>query len=134
MPFPVEEKYIKETEVALDVTFPPLFKQKMIERNGGGAYSNEKDIDFQLHPFLDKSNKKRISRTCNHIILETKKAKKDLPFIPPNSINIGSDAYGNLILLLHGTDKNLKDDLYLFDLQYRELSKIADSIFEFDFE
>ena len=83
MPFPIEEKYITETESELNVKFPIEFKNRMIKLNGGELILEE--FDFQLYPFFDKSNKKRISRTCNHIGLETKNARKWNNF-PKNGI------------------------------------------------
>ena len=72
MAFPVEEKYILETESEFSVVFPAKFRDRMITMNGGELVSD--DFEFELYPFIDKSDKKRISRTCNHIGLETKNA------------------------------------------------------------
>jgi len=35
MPFPIEEKYIRETEETLQLKFPEKFKDKMMKDNGG---------------------------------------------------------------------------------------------------
>ena len=56
MPFPIEEKYIIETESELNVKFPTEFKIWMMKSNGGELITNE----FELYPFFDKSDKKRI--------------------------------------------------------------------------
>ncbi len=58
MPFPIEEKYIEETEKKLDVKFPDSYKQNMKSINGG-EIENE-DIHWIFYPFFDKSSKKRI--------------------------------------------------------------------------
>ena len=35
MPFPVDIKYIEDAERDLGVTFPPIYKAKMLQENGG---------------------------------------------------------------------------------------------------
>lgn len=66
MPFPLDEKYIIETEKELDILFLGSFKVKMMQENGGELVIA--DNDWQLYPFFDKSDKKRINRTCNPMI------------------------------------------------------------------
>jgi hypothetical protein len=127
MPFPVNEKYIIETESELNVKFPPVFKNRMIEENGGEIDSD--NYFFQIHPFFDKSNKKRISRTCNHIGLETKNARGWDGF-PENGIVIGNGGSGDLIFLQHNGNGILTDEIYLWD--HGEIEKIAESINELE--
>ncbi|WP_111685612.1 SMI1/KNR4 family protein [Winogradskyella tangerina] len=127
MPFPVDEKYIIETESELSVKFPTDFKKRMMEENGGEIESE--DFYFQIHPFFDKSDKKRISRTCNHIGLETKNARQWNDF-PENGIVIGDGGSGDLIFLQHNGDGILTDEVYLWD--HGEIEKIAETINEFD--
>ena len=121
MPFPVEEKYITETELEFDVKFPIEFKKSMIVNNGGEFY------EFQLYPFFDKSSKKRISRTCNHIGLETKRIREWDNF-PTNAIAIGSDGSGNCIVLMHNGNKILSDEIFFWDHETGECEKIAENI------
>lgn len=97
MSFPIDEKYIAETEKELGILFPENFKSKMMKENGGELMTD--DDDWNLYPFFDKSDKKRISRTCNHIGLETKQAKNWNNF-PSNRIAIGSNGSGNHLVLL----------------------------------
>ena len=125
MPFPVDPKYIQETEDELNVKFPLKFRQRMIKSNGGELFTDE--FEIELYPFLDKSDNKRISRTSNHIALETKKAQEWLGF-PNNCIAIGTDGFGNQIVLTHNGDGNLADQIYFWDHETRELEKIADTI------
>ncbi len=129
MPFPVEEQYIIETESKLKVKFPPKFKNKMMEDNGGEI--EKEDIFYELFPFFDRSDKKRISRTCNHIELETKNAQKWNNF-PQNAIAIGEDGCGNYAVLIHNGDGNLGEEVYDWFHETGELEKIAHSIEELD--
>lgn len=127
MPFPVDEKYIEETELELNVKFPPEFKKRMTKSNGGELVMHK--FDFELYPFFDKKDRKRISRTCNHIGLETKNARKWNGF-PENGIAIGSDGFGNQLILSHNGNGNLTDELFFWNHETREVKKIADSINE----
>jgi len=125
MPFPIDEKYVIETESELNVKFPNGFKTRMIKINGGELITDE--FEFELYPFFDKSDKKRISRTCNHIGLETKNAREWNGF-PANGIAIGADGFGNQLILTHNGNGNLTDKLYFWNHETREVEKIAESI------
>jgi SMI1 / KNR4 family (SUKH-1) len=129
MPFPIELKYIKETEVELGIEFPKSFIQKM-EKENGGEFSTEED-DWILFPFFDKFDNKRISRTCNHIVLETRQLREIEDF-PEYGIAIAENGCGdNLILLPFESDKTkLKDKIYIWLHESGEIIEIADSINE----
>ena len=131
MAFPIEEKYIAETENELNVKFPEKFKAKMIKENGGEIIeklkSEEEEYIHCLFPFFDKSDKKRISRTYNHIGLETKNALEWNNF-PKNAIAIGHDGSGNKIVLKHNGDGILSDKLYFWDHETGETEQISESI------
>jgi hypothetical protein len=129
MAFPVEEKYITETESEFSLVFPAKFRARMITMNGGELVTD--DFNFELYPFFDKSDKKRISRTCNHIGLETKNAMEWQEF-PKNAIAIASDGYGNQVVLLHNGDGTLKEDIFLWNHETGETNKIANSINDFE--
>jgi len=125
MPFAIELKYIEETEKDLHVKFPDNFKLRMQKSNGGEWETEEMEIE--LHPFFDKSDKKRIGRTCNHIGLETRNARQWSGF-PENGITIGSDGYGNQIILMHNGDGKLDETIYFWDHETREIEIIAENI------
>lgn len=129
MPFPVDAKYIIETEEQLEVQFPLLFKEKMIKENGGEA-TTEYD-DWNLYPFFDQSDKKRISRTCNHIVLETKQARKWNNF-PLNAIAIASNGCGDQLVLipLDNDNEKLSEVIYFWYHETGALEKVAENINE----
>ncbi len=126
MPFPIDEKYVIETESDLNVKFSTEFKNRMMKSNGGELLISD-EFQFELYPFFDKSDRKLISRTCNHIGLETKNAREWSGF-PENGIAIGSDGYGNQLILTHNGDGNLTDKLYFWNHETRHVEKIAESI------
>ncbi len=125
MPFPVDEKYIIETETQLGVKFPAEFKSRMLQSNGGELVT--KSFEFELYPFFDKSDRKRISRTANHIDLETKNARKWTGF-PDKAIAIGRDAYGNKLILIHNEAGYLSDEVYFWNHETGQCEKIFDSV------
>ncbi|KRD63132.1 cell wall assembly protein [Flavobacterium sp. Root935] len=126
MAFPVDLKYIIETEEELGVSFPTLFKEKMTAENGGEAIT-END-NWNLYPFFDKSDKKRISRTCNHIVLETKQAREWDNF-PLNAIAIAGNGCGDyLILISLDNNKKLSEHIYLWHHETGDYEQVAEDI------
>ncbi|QES87350.1 SMI1/KNR4 family protein [Rhizosphaericola mali] len=127
MPFTLNEKYIIETETELGILFPKSFKAKMIEENGGELITE--DDDWQLFPFFDKTDKKRISRTCNNIALETKQAKKWNNF-PNNGIAIARNGSGDYLILLpiKENSKILSEEVYTWFHETGQTEKVADDI------
>ena len=97
MPFPVAEQLIAATERKLGVSFPPEFRARM-SRHNGGVVSTQED-DWQLYTFLDTSDRKRLSRTCNDIVSETLTARGWREF-PPEAIAIGANGLGDYLVFL----------------------------------
>ena len=127
MAFPVESKYIEQTESEMNTRFPERFKCRMMKRNGGET----PDEEFQLFPFWDKSDRKRIARTSNHIGIETKNAK-DWSGFPQHAVAIGSGGTGDLLVLQHHGDGQLEETIYLWDHETEETRIIASDISELD--
>lgn len=128
MAFPIDIKYIIETEEKLGLKFPSIFIKKMMDENGGEAVTE--DDDWNLYPFFDRSDKKRISRTCNHIILETKQAQEWNNF-PLNAIAIARNGSGDQLILLPSDNKEvLSDNIYFWNHETGEVEKVADNIQE----
>ena len=124
MPFPVDEKHILATEKKLGVKFPAAFRAKMMTDNGGEV-ATPPDA-WQLYPFFDTSDKKRLRRTCNDIARETASAKKWTGF-PADAIAIGANGGGDqLILLPAGDSTTLGDEVYWWDHETGSVQKVAD--------
>jgi hypothetical protein len=129
MAFPVDEQYIREAEKELGLTFASTFKEKMKKLNGGEIET--KDNTWTIHPFFDKSDIKRIKRTTNHIILETKNSKEWDGF-PENAVAIGDNGTGDKLILLpiDSNTKTLSDKIYVWLHETREIQELADNIEE----
>ena len=123
MPFPVGQEYIAACEQKLGLSFPDGFKNGMKELNGGEVEFD--DEIWLIHPFLDSSDRKRIKRTANHIIVETESAKSWMGY-PEGAVTIGRNDYGDLLVLVP-EGKILKDVVYEWNHETGELEIISPS-------
>lgn len=129
MPFPVDEKYIKQTEEKLNIVFPVAFKTKMLKENGGEVETPPDS--WNLYPFFDTSDKKRLKRTSNDIIRETESAKKWAGF-PNDAIAIGTNGGGDQLIFLKQkkTPQILDATVYWWDHETGTINKVADDFSE----
>ena len=128
MPFPVEERFIVGTEQKLGVTFPSAFRVRMMADNGG-VVETESD-DWNLYPFFDTSDRKRLKRTCNDIVSETTEAKQWVNF-PEHAVAIGANGGGDQLVFLRNEDGSaLREEVFWWDHETGEVEKIADSFTE----
>jgi hypothetical protein len=126
MPFPVDEKWIHETERKLGVKFPAGFVTAMVAMNGGSV--RVASDEFQLFPFLDASDRKRIQRTCGSIDRETASARKGWYGFPANAVAIGGNGGGDLLILLPMDDHadTLQHAVYWWDHETGAVACVAD--------
>lgn len=125
MPFPVDEKWIAETESKLGVRFPPSFVASMARANGGSVDVG-KDI-FWLYSFLDGSDRKRIQRTCSSVCRETA-SMRNWEHFQKELIVIGHNSGGDLLVLKPTMDNAtvLEDTIYWWDHETSEIAPVAD--------
>ena len=125
MPFPVDEKWITQTEQKLGVRFPASFVTAMAKMNGGTV---ETRIDqFDLFPFLDASDRKRVQRTCGSIDRETDSARKASSGFPCNAVAIGENGGGDLLVLIPMPDHpdTLQHSVYWWDHETGQIELVA---------
>lgn len=129
MPFPIDIKYVNDTEFKLGAEFPPSFVARMA-KNNGGEVSTPPDA-WQLYPFLDPSDRKRLARTCNDIVRETAKAK-EWPTFPPQAVAIGGNGCGDQLVLLPQPNAltHLGPEVYWWNHETGQLHKVADDFDE----
>ncbi|MBN2023772.1 MAG: SMI1/KNR4 family protein [Pirellulales bacterium] len=128
MPFPVDEKYIMSAEQKLRVGFPESFRRKMLQDNGGEV-ATPSDA-WQLYPFMDTSDKKRLKRTCNDITRETASARQWNSF-PKEAVAIGANGSGDQRILIPSDDPAiLRDAVFWWDHETVEVTKIAEDFEE----
>ena len=127
MAFPVDERFIAIAEADLGVKFPSPFREKMMESNGGGV---EVLTDyFELHPFFDTSDKKRIKRTCNSIVHETRTAQERYDLLQ-NLIVIGNNGGGDILVYKIEDNGVLGATVYWLDHETKELVFAANDFAE----
>lgn len=122
--FPVEEKYIAIAEQELGVRFPPSFRSKMMEVNGGEVSLGE-DY-FELYPFYDTSDRKRLKRTCNSIVHETRKEREDYR-MPENLVAIGNNGGGDLLVYKAEDLTGNEAPVYWLDHENGDINHAAES-------
>jgi hypothetical protein len=125
MPFPVDRKWIAETEAKLGVRFPVSFVASMAKVNGG-AVDVGNDV-FWLYSFLDGSDRKRIQRTCSSICRETA-SMRNWEHFQKELIVIGHNSGGDLLVLKPMTDNAtiLEHSIYVWDHETSEVASVAD--------
>ena len=109
MPFPVDPQWITETERKLGV----------------GT-----DV-FWLHPIMDRSDKKRIQRTCNSVCRETA-TLREFEYFQNELVAIGHNGCGDALVLKPMVDdpKTLKHTVYWWNHETSELHHAADDFSE----
>jgi len=127
MPFPVSPEEIAKTEAKAGFTFPTGFKLRLSKDNGGKI--EIADDDWQLIPFLDTTDRKRISRTCNDIVKETA-SMRELSDFPANAFVVAKNGSECCLILLPETEDStrLGETIYLRDMETGEYEPVADSL------
>jgi SMI1 / KNR4 family (SUKH-1) len=129
MPFPVDIQLVKRAEDKLGRKLPLGYVGKMCQHNGGEVECGSDS--WNLHPIFDDSDKKRLKRTCNDIVRETKVARELTPDFPPSALVIGANGGGDLLVFVadSGSD-HYGDSVYLWSHETGELNKVADDFAE----
>jgi hypothetical protein len=123
MPFPVDRRYVVETEAKLGVVFPSRFVERMLKVNGGEFQAGD-DV-WQLYPFRDSSDRKRLKRTCNDIVHETTFSRSCEGF-PTEAVAIGGNGGGDQLVLLPDSERpgQLSERLFVWDHETGDISEL----------
>ena len=126
MAFPVDEKWILEAENRLKVTLPKEYKASISQINGGTVVAFEETWD--LYPIWDKSNRKRLKRTCNDIVHETEVCNDCYGF-PERGIAIATNGCGDQLIFLPAKNNPeiLEPMVYFWSHETGEIKKISDT-------
>jgi hypothetical protein len=129
MPFPITTEEIAKTETKLGVRFPLGFKARMAIDNGGEIEAA--DDHWQLIPFLDTSDRKRLARTCNDINRETASMRSWRGF-PTDAFVIAQNGSGDYLILRpsDSDSMSLGEEIYFWDHETGDATLVADSIQE----
>lgn len=129
MPFPLDIRFVRDTEQKLGRRFPLSFVSRMLQSNGG-TVSVQGETWF-LFPFFDTTDKKRIARTCNDIIRETR-SNQDRPGFPANAVAIAENGGGAFLLLLpdDAASDRFGDTIYFWERGSDVVSPVADDFYD----
>ena len=126
MPFDLDERYVEEAEATLGARLPSAYRAAMMEKNGG-----EYEMDYRrwfFYPIFDQSDRKRMARTSNHIVSETR-TSRTYDHFPNNALAIANDDEGNQLVLLPSGD-HFGDALYAWDHDTGQVVRIANDLSE----
>jgi len=126
MPFPVDIKWVHDTESKLGVKFPAGFVTEMVTINGGTVQTT---IDhFDLLPFLDATDRKTIRRTFGIMVRETAVARTSCHGFPEHGVAIGANGGGDFLILVPMEDHRdtLRHSVYWWDHETGDVDRIAD--------
>lgn len=128
MPFNLSEEKLAETEAILEARLPEDYREAMKSDNGGEATTEENE--WELYSIKDTSDRKRLSRTCNHIINETESCR-DFGNFPERALSIASNGCGDQMVFLK-EGKTFKETVYLWLHETGELQVLASKFSEIE--
>jgi hypothetical protein len=133
MAFDISEEQVALTESELGRRLPPVYRAAMKANNGGTAITDEDQWD--IHPIKDVSDRKRLSRSCSHIITETNAAREWKAF-PPEALAIGGNGLGDVMLLLPSQTEpaTYSDRIFAYWHETGEVKPLADDLSTFEIE
>jgi len=126
VPFNLSEEQIVQAEKELGAKLPHEYLEAM-KLNNGGEMSTEED-DWELYPIKDTSDRKRLSRTCNHIINETESCR-GFGYFPQNALAIAGNGCGDQMVFLKENGQFL-NTVYLWLHETGEIQELAESFNE----
>ena len=121
MPFDLAESFIIAAESVLGARLPSAYRKAMLRSNGGELRLDE-DSWFQ-HPIADTSDRKRLARSANHILMETQACQR-WPRFPRDAVAIASNGAGDqLVFVRQGAE--FQAAVYLWSHETGSLAKVA---------
>jgi hypothetical protein len=128
MAFNLAEQYVQQAEVALGATLPRNYRVTMMESNGGEL--DVRDDDWELIPIRDSSDRKRLARSCNDIVAETK-SFRDWNGFPADVVVIAKNDSGDCIVFRREGDI-FHPAPHIWNHETRTLLKIGDDFSELE--
>lgn len=132
MPFPLELRWVHAAEHHLGRRLPHGYVARMCRYNGGSIQVI--GDSFDLFPILDASDRRRLKRSTNHIIDETKRMT-GFPGFPAGALAIAENGTGDLLVflpddqpLVAGGLPRFADAIYRWDYHSGELARVAECL------
>lgn len=122
MPFDLAEPFLLAAERELGARLPKSYRLAMLRENGGEIETD--DDGWQQYPIADTSDRKRLSRSANHILKETESCRGWARF-PENAVAIAGNGAGDQLVLLIQNEA-FAPEVYAWLHESGELEKVAD--------
>lgn len=104
------------------MSLPMSYRLAMMKSNGG-FIATESD-DWDLYPIADHSDRRRLARTLNGVVPETKRARSWHGF-PSTAVALGGNGGGDKLVLI--TDgRRLRPEVFIWRHETGELLRVAD--------
>jgi hypothetical protein len=104
---PTNESCIAEAERNGHFRFPLWWKRALLSSNGFAVEANGENWD--AFPVMDRSSRKHISRSANHVLQETA-VFRDFRGFPTDAVAIAGNGSGDCLIFIEG-----EDDVYVWD-------------------
>lgn len=114
MAFPTDASRIRAAEEALGRAFPDVWRRRLMSENGGEIDDADEGY-WVVFPVYDDSDRRRLSRSANHVVKETEAWRGKGWGFPDDAVAIAEDQTGNALILLPGDDT-----IYLWDHELAE--------------
>ena len=122
VPFDLDERFVIAAEQKLGASLPYSYRQAMMASNGGEVVAYD-DV-WNLYPILDTSDRKRLKRSCNDILHETK-CMCGWPGWPENALAIASNGTSDRLALLK-VNRRYEPTIYAWLHDTGELMAVAE--------
>jgi hypothetical protein len=122
MPFDLSESFIVAVEQELGASLPTSYRSSMSRENGGEIEVEEDG--WQQYPIADTSDRKRLSRTANHVLKETKQCLS-WPRFPTGALAIASNGTGDQLVFVR-RGQAFDPEVYVWSHETGALAKVAD--------
>ncbi len=96
MAFTTTEEHVRRAEQELGLTLPPAYRARLLRDNGGDVEAA--DDTWQLFPVQDTTDRKRVSRTANHLLREMTEART-WPQFPKSAVAIAANGNGDYLIV-----------------------------------
>lgn len=128
MPFDLHESFVLAAEQALGSRLPESYRSAMLRSNGGELKVREEE--WVQYPIADTSDRKRLSRSANHILKEAEVCGQ-WPGFPQDALAIaGNGAGDHLVFVRHGGTYG--PAVYVWSHETGALEKVADDFAELE--
>ena len=97
MAFPTTEAHVEAAERELGIKLPHEYRLRLIGRNGGELTTA--GDDWEVFPVFDSTDRRTAGRSSNHIVVETRNARRWEGF-PNDAVAIASSGTGDYLVLL----------------------------------